>query len=39
MPNGNISYDQGIFTVDVENGLLTVNEALAEYGIGGINND
>jgi len=34
-----LCYPQGIFTVDVENGLLTVNEALAEYGIGGINND
>lgn len=32
-------YPQGIFTVDVENGILTVQEALAEYGIGGIKDD
>jgi len=29
-------YPQGIFSVDVENGVLTANEALKEYGIGGI---
>ena len=29
-------YPQGIFSVDVENGILTANEALKEYGIGGI---
>ena len=27
-------YPQGIFTVDVENGVLTVDEALERYGIG-----
>lgn len=27
-------YPQGVFTLDVENGVLTVEEALAEYGIG-----
>ena len=27
-------YPQGIFTVDVENGILTVDEALEKYGIG-----
>ncbi len=29
-------YPQGIFSVDVENGVLTANDALKEYGIGGI---
>ena len=29
-------YPQGIFSVDVENGILTAKEALTEYGIGGI---
>tara|TARA_R110002012_G_scaffold315755_1_gene530012 strand:- start:7767 stop:8879 length:1113 start_codon:yes stop_codon:yes gene_type:complete len=29
-----VCYPQGIFTVDVEKGVLTVDEALAKYGIG-----
>ena len=29
-----VCYPQGIFTVDVENGILTIDEALEKYGIG-----
>jgi hypothetical protein len=29
-----VCYPQGIFTTAVENGTLTVDEALANYGIG-----
>lgn len=33
-----VCYPQGIFTVDVENGTLTIDEALSAYGIGGGSN-